>query len=138
VRQEEARAHLPTHHVPPLVDEQRQVAIAADPALKRVADHSLGGRAHDQRFGERGVGVRHQAAALGLKPVMGDDRHLLGEPLHMLALLREEAQGNEEREIAVVVAERLDAAVQLRLDQLPDAVAPRLDDHTAAHRGDLG
>jgi hypothetical protein len=69
---------------------------------------------------------------------MGNDRHLLGEALHMFGLLREEAQGNEKRKIAVVIAERLDAAIQLRLDQLPDAVAPRLDDHTAAHRGELG
>src|SRR5262249_60816395 len=113
-------------------------AITSDPTLKSVADHRLGSRAYDQRLTERGVGIRHQAAGLGLNPVVGDDRHLLGEALHMLGLLREEAQGNEKREIAVVIAERLNPAVQLGLDQLPDAAALRLDDHTAAHKGDLG
>ena len=60
--QEQARAHLPAHDVGPLVDEQRQVAIALDPALERVADDRLRRRPHDQRLLELGVGIGHELA----------------------------------------------------------------------------
>ena len=55
--QEQARAHLPAHDVRPLVDEQRQIAIALDPALERVADDRLRRRPDDQRLFELGVGI---------------------------------------------------------------------------------
>ena len=35
--QEQARAHLPAHHVGPLVDEQRQIAVALDPLARSSA-----------------------------------------------------------------------------------------------------
>src|SRR5438552_3630858 len=63
-----------------------------------------------------------------------DDGDLGGEPLDVLRLLLQEAHRNEEREVGVDVAGRLDAAVQLLLDVLPDGVAVRLDHHAAAHR----
>ena len=47
---EQPRAHLPAHHIGPLVDQQRQVAMALDPAREGVADDGLRGRAHNQRL----------------------------------------------------------------------------------------
>jgi len=48
--QEEARAHLPTHHVTPLVDEQRQVPVTLDPFGVHVPDDGFRGRAYYQRL----------------------------------------------------------------------------------------
>ncbi len=45
---------------------------------------------------------------------------------------------DEEREIAILMAGGLDAAVQLLLQLLPDAIAPGLDHHGAAHRAGFG
>jgi hypothetical protein len=126
------------NHIRPLVDEQRQVAIALDPALERVADDRLGRRPYDQRLLELGCRIDHKLAALVLQAVVGDDRHLLGEAFDVLGLLGDEAHRYEQREIAVLVARILDARVELGLDALPNAPAPRLDHHAAAHRAGLG
>ena len=48
--QEQARAHFPAHHVAPLVDQHRQVAVRLDPLGVHVADDGLGGRPHHQRL----------------------------------------------------------------------------------------
>lgn len=77
--QEQPRAHLPAHDVGPLIDEQRQVAIALDPALERIANDSFRRRTNDERLFQLGSRVDHQLATHVLQPVMRDDRHLLGE-----------------------------------------------------------
>ena len=136
--QEQARAHLPAHDVRPLVDQQRQIAITLDPALKRVANDRLRSRTNDQRLFELGVWIDHQLAALVLEAVVGDDRHLLGEALDVLSLLGDEAHGDEKREVAVVVSRILDAGVEFRLYALPHTPAPRLDDHAAADGAGFG
>nr|GFC75354.1 hypothetical protein [Tanacetum cinerariifolium] len=41
--QEEARAHFPAYHVGPLVDEQRQVAVALNPVFVSAPDDGLRG-----------------------------------------------------------------------------------------------
>ena len=69
---------------------------------------------------------------------MGDDRHLLGEAFDVIGFLLEIAQGDEEREIAILMAGRLDAIVEQALDALPDAISPWPDDHAAAHAALLG
>ena len=81
---------------------------------------------HDQRLGELLV-----AAA-------GDPRHLRREPLDVFLLLHQEACRNEEREVGVDVAGRLEATVQPLLDQLPDRVAVRPDRHAALDLGVVG
>jgi len=48
--QEEAGAHLPAHHVGPLVDQQRQVAVGAHPLAVHVTDDGLRRRANHQRL----------------------------------------------------------------------------------------
>ena len=85
-----------------------------------------------------GLGIDHELAVDGFQPVMGDDRHFLGEAFDVAGLLRDEAHRDEQREVAVLVPGLLDALVERRLDQLPDALAPGLDDHAAAHRTGLG
>src|SRR2546430_16971149 len=62
------------------------------------------------------------------------ERDFLGEPLDVLGFLREEAHRDEQREVGVLVAGRLEHGIQGVLHQLPDAVAMRPDHHTAAHR----
>ena len=93
---------------------------------------------HHQRLFQLGVRIGLQLAVDVLQPVMGDHRHFLGEAFDMLGLLGDEGEGDEQREIAILVAGRLDAAVQLLLDLLPHAIAPGLDHHGAAHRAGLG
>ena len=63
--QEEARAQLPAHDVGPLVDEQRQVAVALHPAREGGADDGLRGRPHDERLLQLGLGVGDRARRRG-------------------------------------------------------------------------
>ena len=69
---------------------------------------------------------------------MRDDRHFLGEAVDVVGFLLEEGQGDEQREVAILYACRLDARVHQLLDALPDAITPRTDDHAAAHAAFLG
>ena len=137
--QEHARAHLPAHDIRPLVDLKRQVAPALHPAAHGGADHGFRGRADDQRFFQLCLGIRDQLSLAVLNQAMvGDDCHFLCETIDMVGFLLKEAQGNEQREIAVLDAGVFDRGVHHRLDALPDAIAPRLDHHAAAHPRFLG
>ena len=124
--QEQAGPQLPAHDVGPLVQEQRQVAVALDPLGHVLADDRLAGGPHDD-------GLLELLAA-----GMGDDRQLGAEALDVLGLAAQVALGDEQREVGVLGAGRLDAGVDLGLHPLPDAVAVRADDHRAPHRAVLG
>ena len=124
--QEEPGPQLPAHHVGPLVDEQRQVAVALHPLGEEVVDDGLTGRPDDERLLEL------------LPAAVGDHRQLGREPLDVLGLELEEGLGDEEREVGVLGAGLLDAPVELGLHELPDPVAPRADDHGAAGRAVVG
>ena len=123
--QKQARANFPANHICPLVEQHRQVAIALDPAREGIADDRFRGRAHDERLFELGVGIGLKLAVDVLQTVMGDHRHLLGEAFDMFGLLGDEGEGDEEREIGVLVPGLLDAAVELVLDLAPTRRNPR-------------
>ena len=135
--EEEARAHLPAHDVRPLVDQQREVAIALHPARERVADDRLGRRPHDQRLLE--LAARHElAVGTGLEPVMRDDGALLRKAFDVRGLFLQKRQRDEQREVRVLMPRGLDHVVERALHVLPERVAPRADDHAAAHGRALG
>ncbi len=137
--QEKAGAHLPADDVGPLVDEDRQVAVRLDPLGVGRPDDRLRGGADDERLGElRGGRGAHPAICADLQAVMRDHGALLGEPFHVRRLFFQVADRDEEREIGVPVPRCLEERVELPLDRFPEAVAPRLDDHAAAHVGVLG
>ncbi len=137
--QEHPGTHFPAHDIGPLVEQQRQVAPALHPAAHRIADDRFGGRSDHQRLGQFGLGVGDEPALVVLdQAVMRDDRHFLGKALDMLGLALEIGDWDKDREIAVLVSGRLDPIVEQALDPLPDAIAPRLDDHAAAHARFLG
>jgi hypothetical protein len=69
---------------------------------------------------------------------MGDHRDLRSEALDVIGLLLKEAHGDQEREVDVLVAGRLEPVVERALRQLPDRVAVGLDDHRALGRTMLG
>ena len=138
--EEHAGAHLPTHDVGPLVAEDRQVAVGLDPVLVGAPDDGLGGGAHDELLFELGAGVDDDAAAVGgvHEAVVGHHGALLGETLDMLGLAAEEALGDEEGEIGVLVAGLFEHLVELVLHLLPDGIAIGFDDHASADGALLG
>ena len=138
--QEQARAHLPAHHVGPLVHEEGKVAVALDPALVGVPDDGFGGGANDEFFLEFGVGVDHHSPSVGvvLQTVMRHHRALLGEALHMRRFLAQVALGDEQREVGVDVARVLEHAVKHVLHPFPNRKPVRLDDHAPLHVAVLG
>ena len=135
--QEQPRAHLPAHDVGPLVDQERQIAVALHPTRERVADDRLRRRPHDERLLELARG-HELAVGVRFEPVVRDDGALLREPLDVRGLLLQERQRNEQREIRVLVARRLEHVVERALHVLPERVAPGADDHAAAHGRVLG
>ena len=56
----------------------------------------------------------------------------------MVGLLLEMAERNEEREVGVLVAGRLEHAVEDTLHPLPEGVTPGTDHHATPHLGILG
>ena len=140
--QKQAWPHFPTHHVRPLVNQKRQIAVRFDPARKRRADDRLRSRPDHVRLrqfaGGNHLGLARDRIFHGLESVVRDHGALGGEPFRVFRLFFQIGEGNQQREVGVLVARRLEAAVQLLLDQLPDAVAPWLDHHAAARFRILG
>ena len=138
--QEESCAHLPTHHVAPLVHQQGQVAIGMNPVLEGVPDDGLRGGTYDELLFQLGRRIHHHAVMrlVGLQSVVCHHRTLLGETFHVLGFLRQETLGDEQGEVGVLHACGLEHVVQSALHLLPDSVAVGLDDHTAAHVRLLG
>ena len=124
--QEQSRPQFPAHDVAPLIEQQRQVAVALDPLGHELTDHGLRGRAHHDRLGQF------------LAPGVGDDRQFGAESLDVLGLALEVAQRDEEREVGVLRAGLLDARVHLGLHALPDRPPVGADHHRAAHRSVVG
>ena len=98
----------------------RQVAVALDPLGEEAVDHGLARGPHDERLLEL------------LAAAVGDDGQLGREALDVLGLELEEGLRDEQREVRVLGAGLFDAAIELGLHQLPDAVAPGSDDHGAS------
>ena len=69
--------------------------------------------------------------------MVGHHGALRRKALGMLCLLLQVGDGDEQREVGVRVAGALELGVHLLLNELPDGVAPRFDDHAAAHLGVL-
>jgi hypothetical protein len=124
--QERTRHLLPAQDVAPLVEQHRQVAPRLDPLRVHRADHGLGRRADRERLFELFTAADGHPGALGR------------EAFDVLLLALEEALRNEEREVGVLVPERLDAAIGLGLKQLPDRVTVGADHHAALDRAVVG
>ena len=136
--QKNARAHFPSDDVRPLVDQNRQVAIRLHPLRVARADDRLARRTDHKRFRELRCGRGPQAAlAVRLQAVMRHHRAFLREAFDVRGLLCEIRERDEEREIRVAVAGRLEHSIQRTLHILPDAIAPRFDHHASAHVGIL-
>ena len=69
---------------------------------------------------------------------MGDDGALLGEALDMLGLTGEEALGDEEGEVGVLVTGLFEHAVELVVHLLPDGIAIGFYHHATADGALLG
>ena len=139
--QEQTRAHFPAHHVGPLIDEQRQIAVALHPLGETRADDRLRSWTHDQRLFE--FARRHEAGlSVGfdswLQTMMGNDRALFGEAVDVFRFLLQKRKRDEQREIRVAMSRVLEHAVEHALNVFPRRVSPRLDHHAAAHRTGLG
>ena len=132
--QKNARPHLPADDVAPLIDQNRQIAIALDPLRVARADDRFRSRPNDQWLGER---TRRNKFAFGvrLEPAVSNNRAFLCETLNMFGFLREITQRNEEREIGVAMAGGAKHRVEMMLHVFPDAVAPRANDHATADIG---
>ena len=70
--------------------------------------------------------------------MVGDDRHFLGKAIDMIGLFFEEGQRDKQRKIAILNTRQLDLGVHQLLDPLPNAIAPRPDDHATTHPRFLG
>src|SRR5215212_7308805 len=124
--QERARDLLPAHYVAPLVDKDGQVAVALHPVAVELADDALRGRPDRQAL---------------LEFLAPPDRHpceFRVEGLDDLSLLLQVALRDEQREIGVVVPGRLEAGVEVGLDELPDRVPIGPYCEGAAHRPVVG
>ena len=140
--EKEARAHLPAHHVGPLVDEEGEITIGFRPAGKGGADDGFGGGADDVGFGQfsggNEAGFSGFGVFFGFEAVMGDYGAFGGEAFGMLGFFFEVGEGDQEGEVSVLVAGSFELGVEIALDGLPNGVAPRFDDHAAAGFGVFG
>ena len=79
-------AHLPAHHVGPLIAKNGEVAIGVDPVFICAPDDGLRSRTDDEFFLKFRVGVDYDAATVRvvLQPVVCHDGAFLGEAFDVL------------------------------------------------------
>ena len=109
--QERAGGFLPADDAAPLVVQHGQVAVGVQHMAEMVAEHRLAGGAHRKALLQR-------VAAAG-----GDPGDLGRKAVDQLALLLQQALGDEHGHGHVLMAGGLEAGVQIFLDVFPDGVA---------------
>src|SRR5437899_648794 len=136
--EEQPGPELPAHDIGPLVQEQRQIAVALDPLGEHRVDDRFRRRPNDERLFELRAGVDLDRAGALLagraQPRVCHERDFLRETFHMLGFLGEEAHRDEQREVRIAVPRRAEHVVQGALHQLPDAIAVWTNHHAAPHR----
>ena len=135
--QEQARAHLPAHHIAPLIAQDRQVSVTGNPVLVGGPDNGLRGRSDNQLLLQPRIGVHDNTLACGVvfQTVVRNHGALFRKALHMLRLTAQERLRDEQGEIGVLHAFRLETLVEVRLNGFPYRIAVGLDNHATAHRG---
>ena len=109
--QKEACPHLPPDDVGPLIDQQRQVPIRLNPVPVGVPDDRLrSGPDHQSFFQFRPARMR-------------DRRDFRREAFNVFGFLPQEAFGNHQRKVRVLVAGGLEHVVQRPLHLLPDGIS---------------
>ena len=108
---ERASGFFPANHAAPLIVQHRQVTVRMQHMAEMVAEHRLAGGAHRKALLQR-------VAAAG-----GDPGDLGRKAVDQLALLLQQALGDEHRHGHVLMAGGLEAGVQIFLDVFPDGVA---------------
>ena len=138
--QEQACTHLPAHDVAPLIAQQGQVAIGADPVAIGVPDDGLAGGTNDEFLLKACSRIDNYALAIGVihQTVVRNHSTLLGKTLNVLGLSAEKRLGNQQGEISILHTGCLEHVVEATLHLLPDGIAIGLDDHAATHCRLLG
>ena len=121
--QEGAGGLLPADDGAPLVIQHGQLAPGVEHLGKMIAEHGLGGGAEGQTL------LQLLAAAVG------DPGHLGGEALDQLALLLQQALGDQHRHCHVLMPGLLELRVHQALDVLPDGIAIGAQNHKALDAG---
>ena len=120
--QERARRFLPPHHVRPLIDEDRQIAVRLHPAGVHHADDGFRRGPDSKPLGEF------------FAAPFGHPRDFWRESLDVFGFAHEQAFGDEQRKIRVLMARRFESCIELGADVLPDRVPVGTEDDAAAHR----
>ena len=113
---------FPTHHVSPLVDQNRQISIAIDPLRIHVANHCFGSWTDDQWLFQFFTSPN------------GHHRTLWAESLNMLSFSVQELLRNQQREVGIYMSCFFEHSVQPRLHCFPDCKATRANDHASLDR----
>ena len=131
--QEKTGPHFPSHHISPLVTENRKVTPGGNPALVGVPDNGLGSRADYEFLLKLGSRIHNHSSAVGIlhQAVMGDHCTFLCESFHVFGLTAEERFRDKKRKIGILMACFLEFLVEDMLHLFPNCISVRLDDHTA-------
>ena len=114
---------FPAHHAAPLVVLHGQVTPRVQHMGEMVAEQGLAGGAHAQPLLQR------------VRAATGHPGHLGGEAFHQLALLLQQALGDQHGHGHVFMAGGLEPGIQILLDVFPDGVAVGAHHHKALHAG---
>ena len=131
--EEKSGTKLPANDVGPLIEQDRKITVGLHPLCVSRSDDRLRGRANDERLGQLSGG--NEFSILELEAVVSDDRAFLGEALDMIGFLLQVTEGNEEGEVGILVAGRLEHAVEGTLHPLPEGIPPGPDHHASADLG---
>ena len=132
--------HFPTHHISPLITQNRQIPIGLYPVFISIPDDGLRSRTNDILFFQFCCRIDNNSSSVRVifQAIMRHNSTFFCKPLDMIGFLREKRFGNQQREISIDMPCLFKHIVQLTLDLLPDRISVRLDHHTSSHYGLFG
>ena len=120
--QKKSGSLFPTHHVSPLVDQNREISVAIDPLRIHVSNHCFGSWTNDQWLFQL------------FTPAYGHHRTLWAESLNMLSFSVQELLWNQQWEVGIYMSRFFEHSVQPSLHRFPDRKSARANDHASLDR----
>ena len=114
---------LPADYGAPLIVYLRQITVGSDVLLIEITEKGLRGRTY-----------AHPLLQLACT-AMGHPCNLRRKALHMILLLLQKALRDHQRKIYIFNSRLLEPCIQLALDQFPDRIAGRLQNHESLNTG---
>src|SRR5579863_5824346 len=134
---EKSCSHFPSHHIGPLINQQRKIAVGLNPGFICIPDNGFTRWPHDEFLFQFCFRIYNDSSPFRIifQTIMGDNGTFLCKSLHMRSFPAQKTLRNKKREISIFMTCFLEHPVQFIPHFLPESKPIWLDHHTTLNSG---